>query len=200
MGFAILIWIFQGLFFFMFLAIFIPTKGSFEQRKIQRTCAQILLSFLTVLCFYFASFDFILNNIFPENVFLEYSILTLSCLSFFWLMQIDYFVQNKWLAWISYTLLGAFFWLSLFSCVKLILIVSLVIFPLYGFLVAAPFFVSLMVTHEILRLKKNNGRFNFLQFISLGLGFLLVFQLLMNLWSDEQWELIKLFKPTDISF
>lgn len=200
MGFAILIWIFQGLFFFMFLAIFIPTKGSFEQRKIQRTCAQILLSFLTVLCFYFASFDFILNDIFPENGFLEYSILTLSSLGFFWLMQIDYFVQNKWLAWISYILLGAFFWLSLFSCVKLILIVSLVIFPLYGFLVAAPFFVSLMVTHEILRLKKNNGRFNFLQVISLGLGFLLVFQLLMNLWSDEQWELIKLFKPTDINF
>jgi len=198
MGLGIIVFVLQGLFFVMFAAVFIPTKASFERRKIQRTCVQILLSFLIILCFHFASNEMLLRDMFPDNGFLEYSFLTLICLVFFWLIQIDFFRQNKWLGWISYTLLGAFFWLSIFSSIKLILIVPLVIFPVFGFLVAGPYFVSLMVFHEILRLGKTDGRFNFLQVISLGLLFLVAFQLVMNLWSDEQWELVKLFEPLNL--
>lgn len=188
----------QGLIYIMFLAVFIPTQESFKKAKGPLIAAQVLLTLITVICFFVASTDgWIAGRLFPKEGFFEYGILMFISLVFFWLMRLEIFKHHKLLGWISYTLLGVLFWLSVLTAIKFIPMIMLVFFPILGVLVAAPFFVSQMVLYDIIRLQKEHGRFNFLHVISMGLGFLFPFQLLMNCWTTEPWALVKLFQFTD---
>jgi len=197
MGFIIIGVAMQGLIYILFVVVFIPTEASFEKKKIPRTVAQILLTLITFICFRLAGDDWFVQGLFPDEGFIEYATLMFFSFLFFWLMRLELFTHHKLLGWISYTFLGVFFWLSLLTVFKFIPLIVYIIFPIFGILIAAPYFVAQMVFYDIIRLQKEHGRFNFLYVISLGLGFLFPFQLVMNCWTKESWALIKLFQFTD---
>jgi len=180
--------------------VFIPTEASFEKKKIPRTVAQILLTFITLICFRLAGDAWFAKGLFPDEGFIEYEILMFISFLFFWLMRLELFTHHILLGWISYTFLGVFFCLTVLTVFKFIPIISYIIFPIFGILIAAPIFVAQMVLYDIIRLQKQHGRFNFLRVISLGVGFLFPFQLLMNCWTEEPWALLKLFQISDFKF
>lgn len=179
---------------YLFICYQYLRKSAFaKQSNVLLIIISVFVSFLMLICFSFAHNWKGQPHIFPHEGLLEFTLISIVALAFYWLVRIPIFLTNPLLRIVSYTLLGTLFWIAVLTSFKFFPILLWSLFPFYGLLIAAPFLVLGMITSEIIFISKQPQHFSFGIIILFGFGFLLFFQVIMNLWSPEPWELIRQF-------
>jgi len=149
----------------------------------------LFLSFMMIVCFYNGAKSY--TGPFENHpAYLEYTGLSLTSLFLYWLLQFLEYRKLKVPSWLSITILGLFFWVCLIPTIKLNVLVVLCWFPFYGMMVITPFLFLLSALTEISQQRILKGNIGFLKSIGLGLIPILIFQIAMNYWVEEQWALL----------
>lgn len=154
----------------------------------RRTLVAIFLPFGLLFCFFLEAAA---GHVFFSPVgFREFGWLTFVSAMFMWLARIRYFQSNPTTRFVSELMLGILIWLSVFVQIRLIPAAILVLFPVLGMLWFVPFFTLIHSWWILRKSNLNTGRS-----LAYGLTFILIFQLLMNLWVPEPFAWFHLFNP-----
>ncbi|NOQ71968.1 MAG: hypothetical protein GQ574_08200 [Crocinitomix sp.] len=183
------------------LIIYIPaqliTSFSLHKRQEQRfklihRIIELSLMLLLVFCFIYVD----MSSFGHENHFLEFAVILLISVVFYWLNKFDFGSFNN-LKKFTLPFLGTLFWISLFTSLKFASYLPFCWFPLLGLMALAPLFFLLLSISEIHYQTQLDPKTSVYRIIGFGLVPLIVLQLLMNLYTLEPWELIKIFNTTN---
>lgn len=188
----------------LLLYIFAQLVMSFRRNKHSRfrqnqyLICQIVLSVIMLLCFYF---HFSLGSPFEnEKFFMAYLTISLTGLMGYWINKaFIYKVINKGIR-LTAPFVGVLFWISLLTTVKFFPVMILSLFPIYGFLIIAPLFVLIMSASEMIHIGRSGGHFSFPKIFFQGFLVLFLYQLALNFFTNSNWELVKIFNPSNHAF
>ncbi|MBK9190844.1 MAG: hypothetical protein IPM77_04640 [Crocinitomicaceae bacterium] len=191
-GAGILIAMFQLGVYVLLLCMFIPgLKKDFFNPEI-RIFFKLTATTGTFFCFAFAGqSDDVL--IFPNDGFQEYMILVLTSVISIWFSHFPVFQYSRIAEFIADSLRGVLFILSLLTCYKFIIILPFVLFPILGAMIFVPYIITLICLYEIWNSNPVQFRMKFFRSFLIGMSLLFLIQVIMNLYSENNWELIKLF-------
>jgi hypothetical protein len=189
---GILIAMFQLGVYSVLIFMFLPgLKKDFFSNEI-RIFFKLAASLGTFFCFAFVSNS---DNImiFPNEGFAEYRSLVLTTLVSIWFSHFPVFQYSRIFETIADGMRGILFILSILTCFKFIIILPFALFPVLGAMVFAPYIITMICFYEIWNSNPVQSGKKFLRSFILGISFLFAFQLIMNIYSENNWELIKLF-------
>jgi len=167
---------------------FSPEKRTFNRFSQIHLFIEIALSILFITCF--CCYE--LSDFNHESYFPLYAFITILSFIAYWVNKLIP-IDSKIIKSISLTFIGTLFWISLFTTYKFIPYYPLAWFPIYGLLALGPFFFVLLSLGEIRYQGIQKKGLRPIQIILLGLFPLIVFQGILNLFTPNSWELIKLF-------
>lgn len=153
---------------------------------------EFALMLLLFFCFRYVE----LSSFSGEKYFFEYSFILLISIGFYWINKTS-FGQLKNLKKLTLPFLGTLFWLSLFTIIKFSPYLPYFWFPLLGLMAVSPILFALLSFSEIHYHSQLDSKNSVYKIIGLGLIPLISLQLLMNLYTPEPWELIKIFNPAN---
>jgi hypothetical protein len=192
--FSIVAFLFHLIFFFYITGQLINSmwfhKRQERKFKIIHTITEVLLLFLLIFCFLLvdmSSFD-------NEKYFGEFAGILLLSIALYGINKLD-FGAYKNLKKHTSSFVGTLFWLSLFTFFKFAPYLPYSWFPLLGLMALAPFFFVLLSISEINYQTQLDPKNSVYKTIAFGLIPLIILQLIMNLYTPEPWELIKIFDP-----
>ncbi len=162
--------------------------------KIKHTIIEALLILLLFACFYnYESSNFEYNGYAVGLI-----ITTFFGLICYWLVKLK---SNSASIFRFIPELGVsiIFWLSIFSTIKLFPYLLLFWIPFYGLLAITPLLFAILTYSEIRYLSSIRG-FNPFYFTFSGLLPFIIIQLVMNLYTATQWELLNFFYPSTPNF
>ncbi len=151
---------------------------------------ELMLMLLLFICFIYVD----LSSFKGEKYFFEYTIILLISIGFYWINK-AHFRQLKFLKKFTLPFIGTLFWLSLFTIIKFSPYLPYFWFPLLGLMAVSPILFVLLSFSEIHYHSQLDPNISVYKIIGLGLIPLVALQLLMNLYTPEPWELIKIFNP-----
>lgn len=170
-------------------------KRQISSFKSTHTVTEVLLLILLIFCFIFMD----LSSFSADRYFVEFAGLLLLSVVFYGINKLD-FGKYQYLKIFTLPFIGTLFWLSLFTTIKFSVYFPLAWFPLYGIMALSPVFFALLSASEIVYHAKKSRLQTALTSLSLGLIPIVVLQLIMNLYTPEPWELLKMFKPPTQTF
>lgn len=191
-GAGILIAMFQLGVYILLLCMFMPgLKRDLFNREI-RIFFKLIATTGTFFCFAFAGQS---GNIliFPNEGFKEFTILVLTSVISIWFNHFPVFNTSRIPELIADSLRGLLFILSLLTCYKFLVILPLALFPILGAMIFVPYLITLISLYEIWNADPTQFGKKFLRSFLIGLLLLVFIQMIMNLYSENNWELIKLF-------
>ncbi len=153
---------------------------------------EVLISILMIFCFW--NYDMHESPFRNEEYIFELAVISFTSLAMYFINKFIPKKQNRIIKSFSIAFVGALWWISLLTTLKFFPLILLSIFPVLGLLLAAPFLLFIISSIEIIRIKRQEESFTYIKILSLGLIVLILFQLLMNIWTVDSWEFFKIFK------
>lgn len=181
--------------FFLYIVAFLIRSFWFNKRQ-ERNFKKIhLINELSLMILLFFCFKFVdMSSFRYEEYFTEFAGLLLLSVAFYWINKIDFGSFNK-IKQFTLPLLGTLFWLSLFTTLKFAIYLPFCWYPLLGLMALSPIFFTLLSVSEIHYQTQLHPKISVYKIILFGLIPLIALQLIMNLYTPEPWELIKIFNP-----
>lgn len=172
---------------------FVPSRRENLEFATRQIVIEIILTLLLGLCILFYE----LSGFNGEPHFFEFAVITTISVAFFWVSKLV--SANQFQVTLVYSLVATLFWLSLFTTIKFGIYLPFLWFPLLGLFAATPLLIVFMSLSRLIYASFKHSFLSLGKLLPFGLIPLVILQFIMNMYTKEPWELIKIFSlETDL--